>query len=92
MKFIQAVKDKVVVEVLTPESLTKGGLIIPECAADNSPHRMGIVISVGKDVSEEIKVGDIIVFAKFGGQDTILDGKIYKIVMLGEIYGILKED
>jgi chaperonin GroES len=91
MKYIQAIKDKVVVELVTPEKVTQGGIVIPECAADNSPHKAGVVVSVGKDVLEEVKVGETVIFAKFAGQDTILDNKIYKILMYGEIYGIIRE-
>jgi chaperonin GroES len=88
MKKIQAIMDKVVVRFLVEDEMTKGGIYIPQTATDNRPHRIGEVITVGSKV-EDLKAGDIIVFAKFGGQDTILDGVIYKILGLGEIYGKL---
>jgi chaperonin GroES len=90
MKFIQAVMDKVVIQVMSNEETTKGGIYIPQTALDNAPHRIGKVISVGKKV-EDIVPGDTILFAKFGGQDTILDGIIYKVLGMGEIYGKLAE-
>ena len=34
---------------------------------------------------------DLLVFAKFGGQDIIIDSKIFKVLGLPEIYGVLKE-
>jgi chaperonin GroES len=91
MKYIQAVKDKIVVRLLKNDEITLGGIIIPEIAMNKGPHKMGEVISIGNAV-EEISVGDTIVFASFGGQDTLLDNVAYKILALGEVYGILKED
>lgn len=94
MKTIQAVKDKVAVEILDSlETTTEGGIVIPETVTQNSPFKVGKVLSYGNEVADsiEIKVGDIIAFAKFGGQDIILNNKIIKILCLGEIYGVIKE-
>lgn len=87
MKTIKAVKDKIFVEIVT-ETMTKGGLVLPENFSDSSPHRIGRVISVGDEVCN-IVPGDYIAFAKHGGQATILDNKHYMILMYGEIYGIV---
>ena len=56
MKYIQAIKDKVVVEVLSLDKVTAGGIIIPEGAGENEPHRFGKVISVGCEV-KDVEVG-----------------------------------
>lgn len=91
MKTIQAVKDKVAVELLNyVEDTTEGGIVIPQTVSQNSSHRFGKVISIGNEVSE-ISSGDIIAFAKFGGQDIIMNNVIIKILCLGEIYGVIKE-
>lgn len=91
MKTIQAVKDKVAVELLNHvEDTTEGGIVIPQTVSQNSSYRFGKVISIGNEVSE-ISSGDIIAFAKFGGQDIIMNNVIIKILCLGEIYGVIKE-
>jgi len=89
MRTIEAVKDKVVVKLIREDKVTKGGIILPDNVS-NAPQAYGEVISVGDDVSK-IKVGDILLFAKFGGQDMMLDGIIYKVLIDNEIYGILRE-
>lgn len=89
MKTLQGVTDKVVVEIVKESDMTEGGLFIPD-TVKKSPHSTGKVLSVGNKV-EEIKVGDIILFAQFGGQATFLGSKEIRILCTGEIYGILKD-
>jgi co-chaperonin GroES (HSP10) len=90
MRFLQGIKDKVIVEVISPESVTDGGLFIPESAIENDPHRRGRVISCGDEVIG-IVPGDTVMFHRNGGQATALDGKQYKVLMFGEIFCTIKE-
>jgi len=85
---IQGVKDKIIAVVLKNPKTSEGGIVLPD--AVEPPQKFGKVISVGKDV-EEIKIGDIIVFANFGGQ-VILDGnQEFRVLLYNEIYGVVKE-
>lgn len=89
MKFVKAVKDKIVVEVLKQEEKTEGGIIIP-ATAEKDPQGYGRVLSVGEEVPT-IKEGDIILFAKFGGQVMLIDNRTLKVLAYPEVYGILEE-
>jgi len=89
MKVIQAVNDKIVVEVIMQEKVTSGGIILP-VNVDKDPQGYGEVLSIGEEV-ENIKVGDIIIFHKSGGMAIIIDKKIMKVLTNKEIYGIVKE-
>jgi len=88
MKTVRAVKDKIVVEILKSVDKTEGGIFIPE-TAEKDPQGYGQVVSVGEEVVT-IKEGDIVLFAKSGGQDILLDRQIMKVLMYGEVYGILE--
>lgn len=89
MKMLQGISDKVVVEIISGEEITEGGIILPE-TVKVTPHSTGRVMSIGQNVSE-LKVGDIVIFAKFGGQATFLGKSEIRILGLSEIYGILKD-
>jgi len=89
MKFVKALKDKVIVEILRPEERTEGGIIIP-ATVEKDPQGYGRVLSVGEEVTT-IKEGEIILFAKFGGQDIMIDNKIMKVLVYPEVYGVLEE-
>jgi len=86
---IQAVMDKVVVEVLKEEPKTEAGIIVPDTATKN-PQINGKVMSVGETI-ETIKPNDIIMCHRAGGQDILYKGKLYKVLAYGEIYGVVRE-
>lgn len=90
MKVVQAINDKIVVEVIMQEKVTTGGIIIP-VNVDKDPQSYGEVLSVGEEV-ENIKIGDILVFHRNGGMAIMIDKKIMKVLTNKEVYGILKEE
>ena len=78
---IQPLADRIVVKVLEAKEVTKGGILLPETAKEKPQE--GKVIAVGKGkasdngqiVPLEVKVGDRILFAKYGGTEiTTTDG------------------
>lgn len=84
---IQAVTDKIVVEVMAATK-TKGGLVLPSNA--RLPQAYGRVISHGNDVDSNIKEGVILVFFPQAGMDMVIEDKILKVLKNEEVYGILK--
>ncbi len=88
---IKPLDDRVLVELVEEEPKTVGGIIIPDTAKEKP--NMGKVIAVGtdEDLQEHIKVGDKILFAKYGGEDITYNGVDYKIVQRGDIIAIIEE-
>jgi chaperonin GroES len=80
--------DRVVVEPLEQEERTESGLFIPETAKEK-PQR-GKIVAIGegrrdedgKRIPMDVKVGETILFAKYGGTEVKLDGQ--KILILKE--------
>lgn len=60
---VKAVMDRVFIRLDKKETATKGGIFLPETA--DSDRNIGVVESVGEDVSDEIKVGDRVLFHPF---------------------------
>jgi len=88
---VKPLDDRVLVEVAAEQEKTVSGLIIPDTAKEKP--RMGKVIAVGTDESlqEIIKVGDNILFAKYGGEDITVDNNEYKIVQRADILAVLED-
>ncbi len=88
---IKPLDDRVLVELVEEEPKTVSGIIIPDTAKEKP--NMGKVIAVGtdEDLQEHIKVGDKILFAKYGGEDITYNGTDYKIVQRGDIIAIIEE-
>jgi chaperonin GroES len=91
---LRPIATKVVLEASEEEGLTAGGIILPD-AAKKKPTE-GKVIAVGKGHTLEdgtvipltVKVGDVVVYSKYGGTEVKLEGKDYIILDEDQIYAI----
>ena len=88
---VKPLDDRVLVEVAAEEVKTASGLYIPDTAKEKP--RMGKVVAVGtdEDLQELIKVGDKILFAKYGGEDITVGKEEYKIVQRGDILAVIED-
>ena len=82
---IRPLFDNVIVKKDDSEEKSKTGIIV---GSDDNPALVGVVISVGKDLTEEIKVGDKIMYAPFSGRE--LGG--FLILSEHDIMGVIEED
>ena len=67
-----------------------GGIYIPDTAKEKP--QMGEVIAVGndEDLKEIVKVGDTILYAKYGGTEIELENKKYIIIQRSDILAIVE--
>ncbi len=87
---IKPLSDRVLVEPKVAETKTASGLFIPETAKEKP--LQGTVVAVGPgsaDVTMEVKVGDIVLYGKYGGQEISVDGSDYLIMKQGEILAVI---
>ncbi len=88
---IKPLGDRVVIKRAAAEEKTTGGLILTS-AAKEMPN-MAEVVAVGpgtKDEPMELKVGDKVIFAKYGGTDVKYEGAEYTIMRQGEILAVIE--
>jgi len=90
---IKPLADRVVVKPLEREETTKGGIVIPDTAKERPQE--GEVVAVGpgkyedgKRVPMEVKVGDRVLFAKYGGTEIKIDGEEYLVLRESDILAI----
>jgi chaperonin GroES len=87
--------DHVVVEPLEAEGKTAGGIVLPDTAKEKSTQGKvlavggGRILPNGKVVAPSVKVGDTVIYSKYGGSDVKVDGKELKIVGESEILAVL---
>jgi chaperonin GroES len=87
--------DKVLVEPMEDNNVTSGGIIIPDTAKEK-PSR-GLVKAVGAGSKNEngtispltVKVGDVVMFSKWGGTEVKVSGKDLLIVKESDILAIV---
>ncbi len=95
MANLKPLGDKVVVQVIEQDEKTAGGLYLPDTAKKKPTQ--GKVVAVGQgrvlDNGERnplsVKVGDSVLFSKYGGNEVTLDGEEYTILDEDQIYAIL---
>jgi chaperonin GroES len=80
--------DRIVVEPIEQEEVTAGGIVLPETAKEKP--QQGKVLAAGpgarddegKRIAMDVKVGDKVLYAKYGGTEFKMDGK--KLLILRE--------
>ena len=93
---IKPLMDRIVIKVVDDVEKTQGGIFIPDSAKEKP--QKGEVVAVGEgktnDKGEkepmEVKVGDIILYAKYAGTDVKMDGVEYKILSIKDALAIVE--
>ncbi len=88
---LKPLDDRVVVEPLDAEETTAGGIVLPDAAQEKQ--QRGKVVAVGPgqllDSGERcavsVKVGDEVLFGKYGGTEIEIDGKDVKVLRESDI-------
>jgi chaperonin GroES len=82
--------DRVIVKPAEKAEKTAGGIIIPDTAQDKP--QQGEVVAVGngrKDEPMTVKVGDVVLFGKYGGTEIELDGEKLLLLKESDIFAII---
>ena len=87
---IKPLLDKVVVESVQSEEKTKSGFILPSSAQEKPQTARVVAVGPGgnvdgKDVTMQVKVGDVVLYAKYSGSEFKVDGKEFTILRQGDI-------
>jgi len=83
---ITPILDRVVIEPSEAETITSGGIIIPD-GAKEKPVR-GTILACGTE-AKEVNVGDVVLYGKHAGTEIDVDGKTVIIMREGDIFAIL---
>ena len=87
--------DRLVVEPIEQEEVTAGGIVLPETAKEKP--QQGKVLAAGpgarddegKRIAMDVKVGDKVLYAKYGGTEFKMDGKKLLILRESDLLAVL---
>lgn len=91
---IKPLGDKVVVEPLDSEEKSAGGIILPDSAKKKPQEGTVIAVGPGKVLDNgsraemSVKVGDVVVYAKYGGTEVTIEGKELMILDQDSIFAV----
>jgi chaperonin GroES len=85
---LEPLADRLVVKAIPKEEVTRSGLVLPDTAKEKPQE--GEVLAVGpgrmteegKRIAMDVKVGDRVIYAKYGGTELKIEGE--EIIILRE--------
>ena len=95
MQKIRPVGDRVVVKPAAKEEITKSGIVIPDTAKEKPQEGTVIAVGSGRLLDNgdrapiDVREGDRILFAKYGGTEFKLDGEEYLVLKENDILAII---
>lgn len=94
MSTLKPLNDRLVVKAVTAAEKTAGGIFLPD-SAQEKPQEAEVVavgpgrtLDNGKVIPLEVKPGDIIVYAKYGGTEIKIGGDEYVILRQDDVLAI----
>ncbi|MDI1429956.1 MULTISPECIES: co-chaperone GroES [Polyangium] len=91
---IRPLHDRIVVKRLESETQTKGGIIIPDSAKEKPIEGRVVAVGNGKLLRDgklrplDIKVGDVVLFGKYAGNEVKIDGEDYVLLREDDLLAI----
>lgn len=88
--------DRVVVQRIEEEAKTRGGIVLPDTAKEKPQKAKVVAVGAGrwdeegeKRIPLDVKEGDIVVFAKYGGTEIEIDGQEYIILSERDLLAVM---
>ena len=94
---IKPLEDRILVQPLEAETTTASGLVIPETAKEKPQE--GKVLAVGPGrvddkgvrVPMDIKVGDVVIYSKYGGTEVKYSGEDYLLLNARDVLAVVEK-
>ena len=93
---LQPLEDRIVVKPSEGEEMTASGLVIPDTAKEKPQE--GEVVAVGPGRFEEgnrvpldVKVGDTVIYSKYGGTEVKYSGEEYLVLSARDVLAVIEK-
>ena len=94
---IRPLQDRIMVQPILEKEVQKGGIIIPDSAKEKPIEGRVKAVGKGKNgddgkpIKLEIKVGDKVLYSKYGGTEIKIDGEDYLLMREDDVLGIIEK-
>ena len=93
---LKPLNDRLFIEPIAEEKMTKSGIVLPDSVEKEKPMK-GRVVAAGPGrlnekggrVKMSVKVGDLVLFKKYGPDEILIDGKKYLVGEEADILAII---
>jgi chaperonin GroES len=93
---IRPLHDRVIVKRMAEERTSPGGIVIPDSAAEKPIQGEVVAVGNGKVLENgeirplEVKVGDKVLFSKYGGTEVKIEGEDLLVLREDDITGVIE--
>ena len=93
---IRPLHDRVIVRRMAEERTSPGGIVIPDSAAEKPIQGEVVAVGNGKVLENgevrplEVKVGDKVLFSKYGGTEVKIEGEDLLVLREDDITGVIE--
>jgi chaperonin GroES len=94
---IRPLHDRVIIKRVEEETMSKGGIIIPDTAKEKPAQGEVVAVGTGKvlengtKIEMNVKAGDKILFSKYAGTEVKVEGEEYLIMREDDILGVIEK-
>ena len=94
---IRPLQDRIMVQPILEKEVQKGGIIIPDSAKEKPIEGRvkavgkGKIGDDGKPIKLEIKVGDKVLYSKYGVTEIKVDGEDYLLMREDDVLGVIEK-
>ena len=93
---IKPLEDRIVIRQVEAEQTTASGLVIPDIAKEKPQE--GEVIAVGPGrvddngnrIPVDVKVGDVVIYSRYGGTEVKYDGQEFQILSSRDVLAVVE--
>ena len=94
---LKPLEDRIVVQPLEAETTTASGLVIPDTAKEKPQE--GTVIAVGpgrvddkgERIPLDVKVGEVVLYSKYGGTEVKYNGEEYLVLSARDVLAVIEK-
>lgn len=93
---LKPLADRIVVKPTAAEEVTKGGIVLPDTAKERPQEGEVIATGSGKTLDSgvlvpmDVKVGDKIIYSKYGGTEVKISGNEYVILRQDDVLAVVE--
>lgn len=93
---LKPVRDRIVVRLIEPETVSKGGIVIPDAATEKPSQGevlavgAGRLTAAGQVIAMEVKAGDRVLFGKHAGQTVKVNNQEFHILKEEDIFAVIE--
>ena len=93
---LRPMQDRIIVKRVEEETVTAGGIYIPETAKEKPMKGEIVAVGNGKKTEDgkviplDVKVGDKVLFGKYSGTEVKIEGEEFLIMREDDILGVME--